>query len=57
MKKEDKYEKKIKKTKVNYIYEEEFKTNKMDLTMNDLKEIFNRKYYNYIKRKENCFLK
>ncbi len=44
-------EKKI--NKITYNCEYELKTDKPDLTKDDLIKIFNQKYYNYIKRKEN----
>ena len=45
---------KVKKTI--FIYKEEFKTTKENTTEDELKEIFNKKYFNYIKRIENRFL-
>ena len=39
-----------------FIYKEEFKTTKENTTEAELKEIFNKKYFNYIKRVENRFL-
>lgn len=41
--------------KVTFIYSEEFITNKENLTKEELKRIFNNKYYNYIMRKEKYF--
>ncbi len=38
--------------KINYNYNEEFKTTKNNPTEQELKEIFNKKYFNYIKRIE-----
>ncbi len=43
---------KMKKVKVNYIITEEFKTTKPNLSEKELKEIFNKKYFEYIKRQE-----
>ena len=43
--------KKYKKTNFNYI--EEFKTDKENITEKELKTIFNKKYFKYIKRVEN----
>ena len=43
--------KKIKET--NFIYHEEFKTINKNTDYEELKKIFNQKYYNYIKRQEN----
>ena len=40
------------KKKVNYIYFEEFKTRKANVTDEDLKNIFNKKYFNTIMRIE-----
>lgn len=45
---------KVKKTI--FIYKEELKTTKENTTEAELKEIFNKKYFNYIKRIENRFL-
>lgn len=45
---------KVKKTI--FIYKEELKTTKENTTEDELKEIFNKKYFNYIKRIENRFL-
>ncbi len=42
------------KTYFNYI--EEFKTCKNDVTEEELKNIFNKKYYKYIRRVENRYL-
>jgi len=39
-----------------FIYKEEFKTNKDNTTEEELKIIFNKKYFNYIKRVEKRFL-
>lgn len=39
-----------------FIYKEEFKTTKENTTEDELKVIFNKKYFNYIKRVENRFL-
>ena len=39
-----------------FIYKEEFKTNKDNTTEEELKMIFNKKYFNYIKRVEKRFL-
>ena len=39
-----------------FIYKEEFKTTKKNTTEDELKVIFNKKYFNYIKRVENRFL-
>ena len=39
-----------------FIYKEEIKTTKENTTEAELKEIFNKKYFNYIKRVENRFL-
>lgn len=52
MKKEEKQKKTI-----NYIYEEEYKTSKTNITNKELSVIFNKKLYNYIKKKENTLLK
>ena len=38
--------------KINFILEEEFNTTKPNLNYQKLKEIFNQKYYDYIKRQE-----
>ena len=38
------------------MYKEEFKTTKQNTTEEELKAIFNKKYFNYIKRVENRFL-
>ena len=43
-----------KKSKFNYI--EEFKTNKKETNEQELKEIFNKKYFTYILKKEKRFL-
>lgn len=48
--------KKKTKNKTIFIYTEKFKTVKENSTEKDLKEIFNKKYFNYIKRIENRFL-
>ena len=37
--------------KTNFNYIEKFKTNKKNLTEEDLKIIFNKKFFQYIKRK------
>lgn len=50
MKKDNKGKKTI------FIYKEEFKTNKDNTTEEELKIIFNKKYFNYIKRVEKRFL-
>ena len=42
--------------KTNFNFIEEFKTDKEDLTKEDLKMIFNKKYFKYIKRVENRIL-
>ncbi len=42
------------KKKVNYIVTEKFKTSKGDLTEEELKDIFNKKYFRYIMRQEKC---
>ena len=34
---------------INFNYSEEFITNNKNITIKDLKNIFNQKYYNYIK--------
>ena len=39
-----------------FIYKEELKTTKENTTEAELKEIFNKKYFNYIKRVKNRFL-
>lgn len=46
-----------KKKNINYICEEEFKTSKVEVTNEELSAIFNKKLYNYIKKKENTILK
>ena len=40
-----------------FIYKEELKTTKENTTEAELKEIFNKKYFNYIKRVENRLLR
>ena len=45
--------KKQRKSKIKYIITEEFKTNIPNPTEEDLRKIFNLKFYNYIKNKEN----
>ncbi len=47
---------KVKQT-INYICEEEYKTSKINTTEEELSVIFNKKLYNYIKKKENSLLK
>ena len=42
----------MKKGKVKYIITDEFKTDKPNLTKEEMKEIFNRKYFKYIMSKE-----
>ena len=42
--------------KTNFNYIEEFKTDKEHLTKEELKTIFNKKYFKYIKRIENRIL-
>ena len=42
--------------KTNFNYIEEFKTAKKNTTEEELKMIFNKKYFNYIKRRENRIL-
>lgn len=42
----------MKKAKVNYIITEQFKTTKPNLSEQELKDIFNKKYFEYIKRQE-----
>ena len=42
--------------KTNFNYIEEFKTNKENITEEELKTIFNQKYFKYIKRIENRVL-
>lgn len=49
----EKKEKKERKNQITFNYIEEFKTNIENPTEMDLKEIFNEKFYNYIKKKEN----
>ncbi len=50
----NKKDKKHLKTNFNFI--EEFKTNKKDISTDELKIIFNKKYFEYIKRIENRVL-
>lgn len=45
------------KKKTNFIYTEEFKTTSPNPTEEELKVIFNKKYYLLIKRMENRFLR
>lgn len=46
----------MKKRKVNYIFTQKFKTNKPNPTEEELKAIFNRKYFKFImKREKNLF--
>lgn len=42
----------MKKVKVNYIITEEFKTTKSNPSEQELKDIFNKKYFRYIMRQE-----
>lgn len=42
----------MKKRKVNYIITQEFKTSKPNLTEKELKEIFNKKYFQCIMKQE-----
>lgn len=42
----------MKRVKVNYIVTEEFKTTKPNLSEQELKNIFNKKYFRYIMRQE-----
>lgn len=48
--------KKNNKGKTIFIYKEEFKTTKENTTEEELKIIFNKKYFNYIKKVENRLL-
>lgn len=41
---------------INYVCEEEYKTSKLEITNEELSVIFNKKLYNYIKKKENSLL-
>lgn len=41
---------------INYVCEEEYKTSKLEITNEELSVIFNKKFYNYIKKKENSLL-
>ena len=41
---------------INYVCEEEYKTSKLEITNEELSVIFNKKIYNYIKKKENSLL-
>ena len=43
------------KKKTKFIYSEEFKTRTPNFTKEELKEIFNKKYFVYIMRKENRY--
>ena len=43
------------KWKKKFIYSEEFKIEKSDFSTKELKQIFNQKYFNYIKRVENRY--
>lgn len=36
---------------INYVCEEEYKTSKLEITNEELSVIFNKKFYNYIKKK------
>lgn len=49
-------DKKKNKKETKFNYTEEFKTNKKDATEQELKEIFNKKYFKYILKKEKRFL-
>ena len=42
----------MKKGKINYIITQEFKTSKPNLTEQELKDIFNKKYFKYIRKQE-----
>lgn len=41
---------------INYVCEEKYKTSKLEITNEELSVIFNKKFYNYIKKKENSLL-
>ena len=41
---------------INYVCEEEYKTSKLEITNEELSVIFNKKFYNYIKKNENSLL-
>lgn len=41
---------------INYVCEEEYKTSKLEITNEELSVIFNKKVYNYIKKRENSLL-
>lgn len=41
---------------INYVCEEEYKTSKLEITNEELSVIFNKKFYNHIKKKENSLL-
>ena len=60
IKKNKKGDKMVKKGKekrtINYVSEEEYKTSKLEITNEELSVIFNKKFYNYIKKKENSLL-
>lgn len=44
------------KKEIKFNYTEEFKTNKNNPTQQELKELFNKKYFTYILKKEKRFL-
>lgn len=46
----------MKKRKVNYIITQEFKTSRPNLTEEELKDIFNKKYFKCIMKQEKIFL-
>lgn len=46
----------MKNKKINYNYSEEFKTSKNNPSEEELKALFNMKYFNYIKKKEKRIL-
>lgn len=45
----------MKKEKVNYIITQEFRTNKPNLTEQELKDIFNKKYFKCIMKQKKSF--